>query len=127
MLQILKQLRIGLLALPFLLQGLGGVANLAVLTANHGSMPVVIPVPIREELKGEDSLTPGEVLDEVHTVYNPQDIHLKVLCDWIQVPRVGTVSPGDLLLWAGEWSVSPVFFLWLALLYSDKRQEIREY
>ena len=96
-------------------------------SANHGSMPVVIPVPIREKLKGEDSLTPGEVMDEVHTVYNPQDIHLKVLCDWIQVPRMGVVSPGDLLLWAGEWSVSPVFFLWLALLYSDKRQESREY
>lgn len=129
-LRVLKQLRIGLLLLPFFLLGAGTTANIAVVTANHGAMPVVIPAPIRFKLaQGDDPdlLTPGEVLDEVHTVYNPKDIHLKVLCDWIQVPRFGVVSPGDLLLWTGEWSVSPVFFLWLALLYSDKCQESREY
>lgn len=129
-LHIMKQLRVGLLLLPFLLVGAGTVSNIAVVTANHGAMPVVIPAPIREKLaQGDDPdlLTPGEVMDEVHVVYNPSDIHLKVLCDWIILPRFGVASPGDLMLWTGEWASSPTFVLWLALLYADKRKEAREY
>ena len=126
-LRVLKQLRIGLLLLPFFLVSAGTIANIAVVTANHGAMPVVIPAPIRFKFaQGDDPdlLTPGEVMDKVHTVYDPKDIHLKVLCDWIQVPRFGVVSPGDLVLWTGEWASTPVFCFWLALLYADRKREL---
>jgi hypothetical protein len=131
-LKVLKQLRAGILLLPFLLQGIGTVFNVLVVTVNHGAMPVVIPIGV-SQLKDDpythheapiETYTPGQVLDDRHTVYDPKDIHLVVLCDWIEVPWWGAVSPGDLLLWLGDISTTPLICVWLCLLYVGKHEEI---
>jgi hypothetical protein len=119
---IMKRLRLWILLLPFALYFFGVGLNILVITANHGTMPVVLPLADKQpqvNMKtGEVTPAPeaGDLLDDVHRVYISEDIHLAALCDWIQVRGVGVVSPGDCLLWLGDWMTYPFVGAWFALL-----------
>jgi hypothetical protein len=83
-----------IILLPFALFYLGAALNVLALTANWGVMPVVIPA-------SWDQVSPGTILDPRHISWHSA-VHLAVLCDWIRWYN-GMVSPGDLLLWLGDW------------------------
>lgn len=105
------------LILPYALFYLGAALNLLVIACNHGTMPVVVPYGWLT-LDHIQWMLPGFQMDPVHAVYNAKTIHLALLCDWIFVPRImSVVSPGDCLLWLGDWLQVPgvVAFLTLAL------------
>jgi uncharacterized protein DUF5317 len=96
-----------LLVVPFLSPFLGVAINALVMAANHSQMPVNMP--------------PGMEIDPsdwVHTAMTAQT-HLKFLCDWIVLRGVGIASPADLLIWLGEYTQVPAFFVWLTLIAKD--------
>lgn len=120
----MKKLRLWVLLLPFVLFYLGIGLNLLVITVNDGAMPVVMPFSSKcsdtvefmgHELEAPRPCNSGETLDRVHRVAQNSD-HLKFLEDWIQVPHVGVCSPGDCLLWLGDWMTYPFIAAWFALL-----------
>jgi Family of unknown function (DUF5317) len=117
----MKKLRLWLLILPFALFYLGAALNLLVIAANHGTMPCVIPYGwIPTHLPW---IIPGFQMDVVHRVINPHDIHLAFLCDWIFVPFMeSVVSPGDCLLWLGDWLTVPLVSAWFALLIFGSKE-----
>jgi hypothetical protein len=123
-------LRLWILLLPFVLFYGGAGMNLAVISANKGAMPVVMPFDAQcVDASGETDLfswamgdsgmhpcQPGESLhDGVHRVAAPTD-HLKILEDWIQIPGMGIASIGDCFLWLGDWLEMPMLGAWFALL-----------
>jgi Family of unknown function (DUF5317) len=109
---IVKKSWLWFLVLPYSMFYLGAGLNLLVIACNHGTMPVVVPWGFHAQG------LPGAMMDGVHQVYNATDVHLAFLCDWIFVPFLdAVVSPGDCLLWLGDWLQVPgvVAFLTLAL------------
>ena len=104
---------------PYLAFCLGAFLNILVVTANHGYMPVHQSAIIFNRFGVQSS---GAVLDEVHRVMQSSD-HLKILADWIEIPRRSVASPGDLLLWLGEWLEGWTFIAWLAFLWRDHNRE----
>ena len=112
----LKFPHLPVLATPYLIFALGVVLNIIAISANSGYMPVA-----QSAILG-GYVPAGTVIDEVHRVMQNSD-HLKVLCDWIQVPRQCVASPGDLCLWAGEWLMGPSFVAWLTMIWRDVNQE----
>jgi len=65
---------------------LGAAANLTVITANGGVMPVV-----------DTACFPGLVIDRGHVCADPRVHRLLVLADWIHLGD-WVLSPGDVLL-----------------------------
>lgn len=115
----LKFPHLPVLAAPYLIFGLGVLLNVLAITANHGYMPVAASAIIVNQF---GVTTHGQILDEVHRCMTQSD-HLKILCDWIQIPRESVCSPGDLCLWAGEWLMGPSFVAWLTMLWRDANPE----
>ena len=104
---------------PFILYGIGAFLNVLAVTVNKGTMPVIMPLSFWQDLAElEVKLPAGAMIDEVHKIMIHSD-RLKFLCDWIQLPHVGTASPGDMFIWLGEWSRDFVIGAWLALVYKD--------
>ena len=101
---------------PLFLWCLGAFLNLLVITANMGAMPVIHP-HVYWMLLGANHvvLPPGALTDEVHKVMVHGD-HFRFLADWIQIPDVGTASPGDVLIWLGESLKVPAIVAWLTTL-----------
>ena len=108
-----------LVASPYLAFCLGALLNILVVTANHGYMPVHQSAIIFNRFGWQAN---GDVLDEIHRVMQSSD-HLKILADWIEIPRIAIVSPGDLFLWLGEWLEGWTFLAWLAFLWRDYNRE----
>lgn len=104
--------RLWLLWLPWALFFLGVAFNVLVITANHGSMPVVVPVTM-------GAVDPGAIMDQVHVVWS-SSVHLALLADWIQIPWLGVASPGDLLLWLGDWLRLPLASAYIALVITER-------
>jgi hypothetical protein len=104
---------------PYVLYGLGVFLNVLVITANQGYMPVAASAIIDNRF-GLGS-HPGEILDNIHRCMQASD-HLKILADWIQIPRESVASPGDLCLWLGEWLQVPSFVVWLTMLWKDSNK-----
>lgn len=84
-----------LILLPFALYYLGATLNILAVTANYGVMPFVLPA-------SWEPMSPGTIADPRHIVWH-SGVHLSLLCDWIQWYRGNVCSPGDLLLWLGDW------------------------
>lgn len=109
LLRSLKSLKLWMPILPFVLFYLGAFCNILAITVNHGTMPVTVPL-------GMDPPAPGTLLDGVHAQWS-NGVHLAFLCDWIVILHAtGVCSPGDLLLWAGDFLQIPMFFAWLSFL-----------
>lgn len=103
--------KLWLLLTPWLLYYFGIVLNVLVISANQGVMPVVMPRASVAILGTQ----PGDLLDRVHSVYQASD-HLFLLCDWIQVPWIGTCSLGDMFLWLGDFLMWPCAIAFLVLM-----------
>lgn len=143
----LKFPHIGILITPWILLAIGATLNVLAVTVNQGYMPVAMSAVMRDcheentllqilrmeksKIKQDEDAPPpkhakpvctvperGEIIDDVHRVMQSTD-HLKILCDWIQVPRSAVLSPGDLFLWTSELLTWPAFIFWLALLWRD--------
>jgi hypothetical protein len=98
-----------LLALPVGMYALGALANFAVMARNNGQMPVLYP---------GGCLTNVFESDPIHVCWSTA-AHLKFLADWIVINNLGVASPGDLLIWAFQYTGYPAFVAWLTLLLKD--------
>lgn len=101
-----------ILVIPYILLAIGIFFNVLVVTCNQGYMPVAMSSIMAQ------GTVPGQVIDEIHRAMQHSD-HLKALADWIQVPRMMVASPGDALMWLGDWLSGPMFIVWLTLLWRD--------
>jgi hypothetical protein len=111
------KLRLWVLLVPVLLYALGAICNVSAITANHGAMPVVIPITWRDD----DGIPgPGDTIDERHVAWYP-GARLKVLCDWIQLPGE-VASIGDLCLWTADDLARPAVIVWFTLLLSERKK-----
>lgn len=97
---------------PQALYYLGGLFNMGVMALNHGAMPVQVPPAI---------ITAGVEFDARHQLMT-MATHLKFFCDWINVDGLGVASPGDLLVWLGDYLTVPSLFAWGAFLIKDHNQ-----
>ncbi len=110
-----------LLAAPLALWSIGAALNILAISVNHGMMPVVWPTSsIQEALAA--GWQPGMLIDGAHKVMEHGD-HLKFLCDWVQIPHVGTASIGDGLLYLSDWVQNYVYGAWIALVARDSFQK----
>jgi hypothetical protein len=105
---------IWLLLSPYLLIAVGIFLNTLAITVNQGYMPVAKSAIVFNNIGNFPA--PGTVIDEIHRVMQSSD-HLKILCDWIQVPRESVMSIGDAFLRLGIWFNGWSFVAWLALLW----------
>jgi hypothetical protein len=105
---------IWLLLSPYLLIAVGVFLNTLAITVNQGYMPVAKSAIVFNNLGNFPA--PGTVIDDIHRVMQPSD-HLKILCDWIQIPRESVMSIGDAFLKLGIWFNGWSFVAWLALLW----------
>lgn len=99
-----------LLVGPFLSYGFGFALNALVMALNHSSMPVHMPVGLEVDPE-----------DWIHSAMTTAT-HLKFLADWIVIRGSGIASPGDFLIWAGDWAHIPAFFVWLTLMVKDHNE-----
>lgn len=112
-----------LLTAPYAIFGFGILLNVLAITVNQGYMPVAsssIFADCGDAVKFAACIVPapGDVIDEIHRAMQSSD-HLKILCDWIQLPRTAVCSPGDLFLWLGQWLEKPALVTWLAILWKE--------
>ena len=110
---------------PSLMLYVGSLMNWVVIGANHGYMPVQGAI---ECVKYDKPETEGQqVLDKAFGkhVEMPEDIlhicmdrnsRLKILADWLYIPKQGTASPGDILQWGGESFLFYSWAIWAALM-----------
>ena len=128
----MKKLRLWILLLPFALYYLGAGMNILAVTANNGGMPVYMPVTwpgacdesidvFGMKLQRHVICEEGHVLDHKHIVAGPST-HLVILTDWIQIAGDSVVSPGDCLLWLGDWLTIPMMGAWFGLLLLKEKQ-----
>jgi Family of unknown function (DUF5317) len=110
------KVRLWLLLGPMVIWCLGVVMNVAVISANQGMMPVVVPLYAADQVCSQ----PGCVLDDSHVRY-AKDTHLKILGDWIRIPHSEVASPGDILLDVGDVTQTPGAIAFVALLLFRKR------
>lgn len=105
-----------IVATPAVLFCIGAGLNFLVISANGGAMPVLMPHLFWQKLGEAHATMPtGFVFDSVHKAMVTSD-HLRWLADWVSVPD-GTASPGDLLVWLGQWLSPYSIGAWLALLW----------
>ena len=110
----IKRLKLWVPILPFIIYALGVGMNTAVISSNHGMMPVVVPTSYTEVS------TPGTILDKAHIVYDPRNTHLTVLIDWISVSNDGVYSLGDMFLYLGLYTEVPFITVWIGLALLGK-------
>ena len=109
-----------LLIVPYLCLAFGAGLNWLAVGANHGYMPVQGYIECaKQPVQGAGPLAQmfGPVepdTDPIHVCMN-KNTHLKVLCDWLLIPSVGTASIGDLFEWAYEKTFWPFIYMWFAL------------
>ncbi len=96
---------------PQVLYYLGGLFNVGVMALNHGAMPVQIPPSVDLSQVGFD---PGHQAMTAAT-------HLKFFCDWINI-HTDIASPGDLLVWLGDYLTVPALAVWGAFMIKDDNQ-----
>lgn len=108
-----------LVLLPWFLNCIGAALNVIVMTANSGMMPF-LPQPSQASFY----LPPRSVVDPIHITWYA-GVHLPLLADWIQIHWLHIVaSPGDLLVWLGEWGAPYCIGAWLALVWSGRKKPI---
>ena len=88
---------------------LGTAMNILAITVNHGQMPVLVPVQM-------GPFAPGMTMDAIHVTWS-ESVRFWFLCDWIYVRWIGVVSPGDCVLWLGEWLSPYIIGAAMALLW----------
>lgn len=98
-----------LLAVPTILYYLGGLFNVGVMALNHGAMPVLMAPSL---------VATGVDFDNRHQLMTAAT-HLKFFCDWINVNGLGIASPGDLLVWLGDYFTIPGLITWGAFMLRD--------
>jgi len=94
-----------LLAVPAVCVVFGSLANMVVMAANGGQMPVLWPAGCTADSFSSDSLH----------VCMTEDTNLKFLADWI-VLKWGVASPGDFGIWTYELIKVPFLSAWSALV-----------
>jgi hypothetical protein len=99
-----------LLFAPWVSLAIGFVLNSLAIAANHGQMAVLWP--------GGCADAQAFASDAIHTCMTPAT-HWNVISDWIVVNHYGVVSPGDLFLWASEYTKLPALYIWIALIIKD--------
>lgn len=92
---------------PTFLYYLGGALNVGVMALNHGQMPVLMP----------SDIAAANGFDERHVLMTAAT-HFKFFCDWINLGE-GIASPGDLLVWFGDYSASIGAAIWAVLMIKD--------
>jgi hypothetical protein len=95
--------------------GLGFFMNKMVEVHNNGQMPVLVP--------GGGCAKQIDPEDIIHTCMTATT-HLKVLADWIYLGGTGIASPGDFLLWAGDYIWIPALFAWFVLVMKDHNSKL---
>ena len=90
-----------LLTVPAGMYALGFWLNQLVIAANGGTMPVLVANCTANDMDG----------DRIHACMTHAS-HLKFLADWINL-HVAIASPGDLLLWFGDYLMVPCLALFL--------------
>lgn len=99
-----------MLVLPTVLYYGGYFMNAIVMAFNNGQMPVLVPGGCHSGLV---------FVTGVHKCMT-ETTRLNFLADWI-VTNNGIASPGDFLLWVGDWLMMPMIFAWVALLIQGNR------
>lgn len=108
--------RLWLLAAPLAFTFVGTWSNQAVLAANGGKFPVML-----NSRAAKGSFGPVDqdgMMDETHCLMT-KDTHLNWLGDFYNL-HTHIYSPGDLMLWLGETTLSYAVVVWGTLLISDK-------
>ncbi len=108
---------LALLAAPLALFGIGAALNILAISVNHGVMPVVWPTSSIQHAVAA-GWAPGMLIDDSHKLMEHGD-HLKFLCDWINLPHVGTASIGDGFIYLSDYVQNYVYGAWLALVARD--------
>lgn len=91
-----------LLAAPFVIYYAGIGLNFLAVTMNQGVMPFIPSLMMYQQaIAAGFNLYPGMITDPIHKVMSSTD-HLKLICDWIQIPGEGVASPGDICIWLGD-------------------------
>jgi hypothetical protein len=113
-----------LLAAPWALFGFGLSLNVLAISVNHGTMPVAIPTGMQDAIDAATAagLIHNGMIDGIHKVMVAGD-HLKFLCDWIQLPGIGTASIGDLFLWLGDALKVPAALVVLVKMWERPCQQ----
>ncbi len=122
-----------LLVVPLLLTFVGATSNQAVLYANWGKFPVMVNERQLKDMRGSafdgfafpfysavtssDMGDDGQFLDDIHSVMG-HNSRLKWLADWINL-KTEICSPGDLLIWLGDWLFGFTPLIWLTLLIKE--------
>lgn len=120
---LIKKIRIPYwywIAIPYGMLYFGIGLNQLALVANHNQMPVDLPASLWGVCVDPINAF-GEAMDTIHSCMT-KDAHLKFLCDWIVIGNPNPdyiMSPGDLFIFAYEWLVSFVWYVWAALVVKD--------
>jgi len=101
-----------LLLIPPMMPYAGMAMNALVMALNGGQMPVLYP--------GGCGNYPDDA-DLIHVCMTHAS-HLKLLCDWIVV-QMGIASPGDMLIFFGEYFSIPALFAWVMMIWHDHARE----
>jgi len=132
MFSFLRKTALWIVALPLLCLGIGIGLNQAVLNANQDRFPVLISsyevaqyaLELEKGTQSKDADVVEEAtfklealdagyLDDTHVIMTSKT-HLNFLADWIDAGSV--YSPGDLLIYAGEYSLTYVPFVWVTVV-----------
>lgn len=111
--------RLYLLAAPFVCAYSGAAMNQAVLIANGGKFPVMLNERVVEtEVFGK--VDKGGYMDSIHCRMT-RKTRLNWLADYINLKAV-ILSPGDILIYIGEYLSQFSTLVWMTLMISDRKQ-----
>ena len=135
--KFLKKTYLYVLAVPLLFIGLGAGANQAVMIANGGAMPVIANLVNLDRWTSnpevarlaEVTILANQIdgghrpimIDPRHCIES-QYTHLNFLADNFDFGDM-IASPGDLLLWLGEWLMQFAPIAWFVLAVSRLRKQ----
>lgn len=131
----LKKTALWIIAVPMLVYALGAGSNQLVLAVNKDRFPVMwneykvaeyamviarvaqdpeVPAEVSLQAKfALEALMEGGYIDERHVVMTSKT-HLNFLADWIDMGI--TYSPGDMLLYLGEYGMEYSGAIWLVIV-----------
>lgn len=95
-----------LIILPGLLFCVGFILNSIAVAANQGQMAVLMP----------GGCYVKDFVGDPNHVCMTHASHFKFLSDWVLIPSLGIASPGDFLIWLGEYTYLPGLYIWIAMI-----------
>ena len=116
--RFLRTTMLWIVLLPYALIFLGAASNQAVIYANGDRFPVLMNTEKVTYVLDDDG---SGMLDEIHCLMTPQT-HLNLMADIFDFGAAGIWSIGDLMLAAGSWLGTFVWFVWGSLVVMRLRE-----